>query len=559
MTDSPRVVLASGHMVDAPARETARFPSHEVARVETEVGGALERWGVGPDTTLVAGAARGADLIAAEGAHKLGAQLHVVLALPVEEFLRRSVGPSDGEWAARFRRVLDAASVEVVAGADDGGAFERANTRMVEVARAFDRRPHAVVVWDGKEGDAPGGTRDLILKLGYVRSDDRVHVVDPTFRAYQGRQASTGPKKLLALDGGGIRGVLSLEVLAALEEKLRRRYGRTGEEYVLADYFDYIGGTSTGAIIAAGLALGKPVATIRSEYEDLGPRVFRKRALPLRLRSLYRDHRLTMELRNFFGADRTLGDSAFRSLLLLVLHNSVTDSVWPLSNCTQAKYNRADRCLGQPPDRNLDLPLVELIRGSTAAPVYFPPQELSVGAHRFVFQDGGVTPFNNPAVLMFLMSALPEYGLGWPVGEDRMLIVSIGTGAAPVAHPGLLARKVNIGFQAKHLPGVFMSGASAGQDLVARSLGRTRAGEPIDREFGSRADAAGVGGRTAFSYLRYNADLSPDALAAAGIVDPKVQKNLRKLDSVQSLPELQALGRQVGEKIELDRHFRGFL
>jgi hypothetical protein len=48
----------------------------------------------------------------------------------------------------------------------------------------------------------------------------------------------------------------------------------------------------------------------------------------------------------------TLGDARFRSLLLLVLHNTVTDSLWPVSNCTRAKYNQADRNLNRPSDRN---------------------------------------------------------------------------------------------------------------------------------------------------------------------------------------------------------------
>jgi len=57
-----------------------------------------------------------------------------------------------------------------------------------------------------------------------------------------------GPKKLLAIDGGGIRGVLSLEVLQKVESLLRRQSGRA--DFVLADYFDYIAGTSTGGIVA---------------------------------------------------------------------------------------------------------------------------------------------------------------------------------------------------------------------------------------------------------------------------------------------------------------------
>jgi hypothetical protein len=414
-----------------------------------------------------------------------------------------------------------------------------------------------VIVWNGQEGDGPGGTRDFVRRLGHSGPDERVEVIDPTRRAYEERQAPGPPKKLLALDGGGIRGVLSLEILAALERRLGERYGR--DDYVLADYFDYVGGTSTGAIIAAGLALGRPVADVRAEYARLGPKIFRRRFLPLQLRSRYRDRDLSTELVRYFGAGRTLGDPELRTLLLVVLHNSVTDSVWPLSNNTRAKYNRAERYLNQPPDRNLDLPLTKLVRGSTAAPVYFPPEDIQVGAATLVFEDGGVTPFNNPAMLMFVMATLPEYGLGWPAGEDAMLVVSAGTGAAAAVHPGLLARNVDVAFQAKNLPGVFMSGASVGQDLMARAFGRTRAGGVLDREVGDRIGAPAATGAYAFTYVRYNADLSSDALAAAGIADPQRQKHLRKLDAVDCVPELQELGRRVGATIDLDGHLAGFL
>jgi hypothetical protein len=416
--------------------------------------------------------------------------------------------------------------------------------------------PHAVIVWNGHEGDGPGGTRDFVAQLGHKGPGPSVRVIDPTRRGYEAKQQVGGPKKMLALDGGGIRGVLTLEILRLLEAQLRRRYG---DGMVLSDYFDYIGGTSTGAIIAAALALGKPVTELQASYRRLANKVFAKRWFPMWIRSLYRDVPLTSELKGFLGKDRTLGDPALRSLLLLVLHNTNTDSPWPLSNCTQAKYNRADRCLNAPSDRNLDLSLVDLVRGSTAAPVYFPPQELTVGRKPVVFQDGGITPFNNPAFLMFLMATLPEYGLGWAVGEDRLLIVSVGTGAAAAVHPNLAARNVGILFNAKNLPSVFMNGASWGQDLVCRSLGRTLAGDQLDREVGYRLDTPGVAGENLFTYLRYNADLSDEALEKRGLRDARQRRALRKLDAVKYIEQLEDLGREVGEAIDLERHFGPFL
>jgi hypothetical protein len=550
-----RAVVVSGHMVDTPDRGRPRFPPSQVPRVSAAIRSALMRWDVGAETTLITGAARGADIIAAEHALERSARVRVVLALPHEEFERRSVALPGTDWAERFRRVLDQADVEVLEGPHDDDAFGRANARIIQVAKEIDEHPRAAVVWNGQEGDGPGGTRDFVRRLGYAGPDEHVCVIDPTPRAYEARQEPGSPKKLLALDGGGIRGVLSLEILAAIESRLRGHYGT---DLKLADYFDYIGGTSTGAIIAAGLAFGKSVAEIRSQYETLATKIFRKRLFPMWVRSFYRDVPLTKELQSFFGEGRTLGDPELQTLLLLVLHNSNTDSPWPLSNCTNAKYNRADRNLKSPSDRNLDISLTTLIRGSTAAPIYFPPQEIQVGAQKFTFEDGGVTPFNNPAMIMFLMATLPEYGLQWPVGEENLLVVSVGTGASAAVHPGLLARNVNALFEAKNLPSVFMNGASVGQDLMCRSIGRTRAGDPIDLEVGDRIGRSGASG-SAFTYLRYNADLSGKALARAGITDPAKQAELRKLDAIGSMSQLQELGARVGATIDLDRHFAGFL
>src|SRR5215468_3138023 len=89
------------------------------------------------------------------------------------------------------------------------------------------------------------------------------------------RFAKEEPRKLLALDGGGIRGVLTLEILAEIERKLAAKTGLK----CLGDYFDYIGGTSTGAIIAAGLSIGMTAAELLQFYREAGVSMFEKNAL----------------------------------------------------------------------------------------------------------------------------------------------------------------------------------------------------------------------------------------------------------------------------------------
>ena len=76
--------------------------------------------------------------------------------------------------------------------------------------------------------------------------------------------------KILSIDGGGIRGIIPAKILALAEEELNRT-GKTGK---IADYFDLICGTSTGGIIAIGLALGMPASEILSFYLDHASLIF---------------------------------------------------------------------------------------------------------------------------------------------------------------------------------------------------------------------------------------------------------------------------------------------
>ena len=88
----------------------------------------------------------------------------------------------------------------------------------------------------------------------------------------QKRISSPGPKRILALDGGGIRGAITLGFLVQLESHLRKRHNNPN--LLLRDYFDLIGGTSTGSIIAASLAIGMNTRDILTEYEKMGDQIF---------------------------------------------------------------------------------------------------------------------------------------------------------------------------------------------------------------------------------------------------------------------------------------------
>lgn len=98
-----------------------------------------------------------------------------------------------------------------------------------------------------------------------------------------------------------------------------------------------------------------------------------------------------------------------------------------------------------------------------------------------------------------------------------------------------------------------------GWAITGRSLGPCRAGRQIDREFGARLEQTGVSGNNLFTYVRYDADLSDEALKSSGIQDPKRRKRLRTLDAVDEIPLLQELGRRAAADVDLDRRLAGFL
>src|SRR5687767_14743879 len=115
-----------------------------------------------------------------------------------------------------------------------------------------------------------------------------------------------GPKRILDLDGGGVRGALSLCYLAAFESLLRERYA--SDRLVLSDYFDLIGGTSTGAIIAAGLAKGYDVQTLQELYEKMADDVFKRKPWRQGLVFAKFHHRKLREVLETHFGEYTLGD-----------------------------------------------------------------------------------------------------------------------------------------------------------------------------------------------------------------------------------------------------------
>jgi len=385
----------------------------------------------------------------------------------------------------------------------------------------------------------------------------------------EARYGSERPRRLLALDGGGIRGVLTLQVLARVEETLAEASGQ-GARFRLCNFFDYIGGTSTGAIIAAGLAAGHTARWLSDFYIRTGPKMFEKAFLLHRLKNLFKSEPLEQELKAVFGADTTLGtDGALKSLLLVVTRNVTTDSPWPISSNPLAKYNERGR-----QDCNLNIPLWQLVRASTAAPVYFPPEVMQWDpadpAKTFLFEDGGLTPYNNPAFLLARMATQAPYRLGWKTGERNLLVVSVGTGSAPNVQSEVSGGR-NALSNLVNFPGALMYGAQVDQDINCRTIGRCVHGDRIDSEVGDLVPRDAEGrpvpvsedlGRQ-FLYARYNAELSRAWLDSRGLNDVDPSK-VAQLDSVEHIADLVRVGRALADDVRpehfaLERfgHFEG--
>lgn len=349
-------------------------------------------------------------------------------------------------------------------------------------------------------------------------------------------------KRLLAIDGGGMRGMLALKILGRIESLLREKH--QNKTLVLSDFFDYVAGTSTGGIIATGIALGLSVQELEAFYEFQAPLMFRKtRNIVKRIfYSKYDYEPLAQKIREIVGPDTKLGSSKLKSLLMLVLMNASTASPWPVSNNPSALYN--DEALGS--QSNLELPLWQLVRATTAAPYFFEPEIIHIEGRRFVFYDGALTSLNNPAFKLLQMATSPAYRLGWSTGKDKLLLVSVGTGMAPreVRHNRL--RDKQVGSLLLNSMEALMYSASTETDLLCRSLSHVIAGDPVDSEVGDFISSPAIGNNPLCSYARFNVQLTPKELARYGCAD-LLEITDFALDDVASIQACARLGTAVAE------------
>ena len=281
-----------------------------------------------------------------------------------------------------------------------------------------------------------------------------------------------GPKpksfRILSLDGGGIRGAFTAAYLAEIERQLGSP---------IADHFDLLAGTSTGAIIAAGLAFRQPAEKIERFYRECGPAIFRRRPpvvkgwkklvaglidAILRPRGLdydglaqskYESKELKVGLMGVFG-EKTLGESGTRLVIPSVDLTRGQTVVFKTPHMPTLFRDRSLR-------------VVDVLLSTTAAPTYFPHSVIFPGS---AYIDGGVWA-NNPSMVAYaetlkLCQTCKETD-DFAFDQSAVSVLSVGTGRPtyaldpPAAGGGLI-------WWAPHLFDVTSLSQSQGVDFQMR-------------------------------------------------------------------------------------------
>lgn len=254
--------------------------------------------------------------------------------------------------------------------------------------------------------------------------------------------------KVLAIDGGGIRGIIPAVILSEIEKRLGAP---------LCNFFDLISGTSTGGIIALGLGTrckrGQPYSPteLADLYVENGPAIFKKSFLTWAknfARPKYSPDALQSALVEFFG------DTQFSTALTPLLVSS-----YDLQG--QLPFFFKSHRIAENPRYNW--PVVSIARATSAAPTYFPPLQLTRDSESYALVDGGVF-VNNPA-----MAAYAEARALYPRAAE-FIVVSAGTGNRQDQITYAQAKNWGLLQWARQIAPVFMDSVSEAVDYELKSM-----------------------------------------------------------------------------------------
>jgi hypothetical protein len=363
-----------------------------------------------------------------------------------------------------------------------------------------------------------------------------------------------GPKRILALDGGGVRGAITVAFLERIEDILSKRLGM---EIRLGDWFDLVGGTSTGALIAGALALGFRTDQIKDFYLRLAPRAFQptRWGIPL-FQAKFNADGLRAEILKIVQ-DRKLSSTDLVTGLCVITKRMDTCSPWIVANNPRAPYWLD----GKTHDGNDKYSLATLVRASTAAPHFFDPEVFPISkSEDGLFIDGGVTPFNNPSLALFQMATFKPFGICWPTGPDQLTVTSIGTGTY---RPRFSYEDEGVSRFAKLAYYALMSLMTDAETMTLAQMqwmGECLTPWRINSEVGTLAEEVPQGGKM-FRFMRYDVKLESAWLREE--LDVKVSdsdaERYRGMDNPAIVNEIYEIAKLAAAKQVKPEHWLGAL
>jgi hypothetical protein len=288
--------------------------------------------------------------------------------------------------------------------------------------------------------------------------------------------------KILSLDGGGIRGVVTARILQEVERQIQKHQGKS-----LHEYFDLIAGTSTGSILTAGIAAQKQSVELIQLYREQGRQIFpihrkeRYKKMPRFIQPLleafsppkYAHQGLIDALTGVLGYKRI--QDIEKPIILILAYDTLYRNTTFFTNCHPDVGARwYDECY-----------LWQICTASAAAPTFFPPYKLEpVNKEKFghwVFPhiDGGVSA-NNPALAaLSLVMGLSQSSIAQTIKQqynldgvtlDDIAILSIGTGQTGEPYLYEQVKDWRSIHWAQHLIDIFMEPTSEISSTICRQI-----------------------------------------------------------------------------------------
>ena len=314
-------------------------------------------------------------------------------------------------------------------------------------------------------------------------------------------------KTILSIDGGGVRGIIPLACLIQLEAQ---------EGKPCKEIFNMIAGTSTGAVIAAGLAIGISARGLLALYRNLAESAFK--ALPFwKIAANLGNHRYSNEFisrtLSEIGADRELNSLPVD--ILITGKNTAT--------------SRTDFFVrDNPGNASLwgRLSLRDSVLASIAAPTYFPAHSAELGGVQHTWVDGGVGVAGNPCY-QAAVEAIHYSAGAYPPGDTRLL--SFGTGSSP--HP-VNPKRASFLQWAEWVLIEMLEDAAEWQTFITKLE---------------------YGGTGRIDFRRYNLDLAPDVLNELGVkLPPGTDLTRIGIDSLWAIELLVEIGRAFAQRIDFE-------